>query len=437
MTTKTSGNTACRVARLRGKGKLPAFYVPVNLNPKRLPPGQRQFAAYLLNLLHWKWICWKADEHGFINLKAEYVTRVIPPAVWSTLWKHLETLGVIETDGKICAGGKRPKCRGYRIASRYRKTRRIQCSNKGLARRIRNVCSKESVPRVPVHRWLKAHLERVHFNLGLAEAIMETMEPDEGSLIPLEDYRDLLRESCLRISNGDFFLECDRFGRVHTNITSLAKQLRPCLRIEGQSLVGLDLANSQPLIAGIVARLFYQSRMARTRLRQRNFRMSGNPYHRRQISSHEPYADSPDLDEYLNVCEFGRLYETLRRPDQSREQVKRQFLTVMYSKNHWKSPMKDHFASKYPSIANMLAFLKSDDYRHASHVIQNVEATIFIHRICSWLQRERPDLPIVTIHDSIATIPAAIAYVENVIRDEFRHIGIKPTLKKEDYSAEA
>jgi hypothetical protein len=121
------------------------------------------------------------------------------------------------------------------------------------------------------------------------------------------------------------------------------------------------------------------------------------------------------------------------RPGDDRGRVKRRFLTAMYGKNHWQDSIKHQLSKHYPSVAGMLKSLKRHNYRHAAHVIQNAEATIFIHVICNRIRNDRPDLPIFTIHDSILTVPSAAPYVKSVILDEFGKLGIHPILKTEDY----
>ena len=405
----------------------PAFYVPINLDPRIVAKGQRQYAACFLSLLHWKWLCWQADDSGWIPLKHAYITRIIPDKVWPTLRERLWGKRVILWSGFWTPG---KQAQRYQIAPEYRQTKRIECTNDALARRIHEVYATETVPLLPVHRWLQEKLALLEFDLALAEKIITTMEPDTDSTMPIAEYRQMLAEMCKRIVNEDYWFMCDRFGRVHTPITSLAKELRKCLRVDGQPLVGLDLANSQPLVAGLIARQFYHSRMKAMRFRSRTFQQDGNPYHRRHLEGSE--TNRPDLNRYLEVCEAGQLYESLMQADDDRDRIKRRFLTAMYGKNHWRDPLKDQLTQLHPSVAGMLTSLKRHNYRHAAHVLQNAEAVIFIHTIADRIRQERPELPVYTIHDSILTVPPAIGYVREVILDVFDRLGVHPFLRMED-----
>ena len=217
---------------------------------------------------------------------------------------------------------------------------------------------------------------------------------------------------------------------VDTALTSLKKELRTCLKVNGQRLVGLDLANSQPLIAGLVAQQFHRSNKAAVRLRDRIFKDKSNPYHRRHLQQSD--TDRLDLKRYIEICEKGQLYESLMENGDDRDRVKCRFLTSMYGKNNWCDPLKDRLTRLYPSVAGMLTFLKAHDYRHAAHVMQNAEAVIFIHSIADRIRQERPDLPIYTIHDSILTTPDTLDYVRSIILETFERLGVYPLLRPEE-----
>jgi hypothetical protein len=47
--------------------------------------------------------------------------------------------------------------------------------------------------------------------------------------------------------------------------------------------------------------------------------------------------------------------------------------------------------------------------------------------------RERPDLPLFTIHDPVGTTPEHAEYVRGVVMREFAALGLSPTLKREIY----
>lgn len=81
----------------------------------------------------------------------------------------------------------------------------------------------------------------------------------------------------------------------------------------------------------------------------------------------------------------------------------------------------------------MLRGLKRHDHAHAAHVMQSYEATLMIPMICGRLLRERPKIPVFTIHDSLVTTPEHEEYVKGVIVRVFEMVGVVPQLKVERY----
>lgn len=468
-----------------------AFYVPVTFDSQQFPEEQRDLVHYFLNLLHWKWLCWQADDGtGYIRLKHDYLTKIIPRACWLEIRDRLVELGVIEWDQSY-----RPntKAYGFKLAHNYRKTRRVVCADDSLNRKVQKVYSQDQLSLLPVHDWLEEKLSLLDFDMPLAHSIIQTMHPDrKTNAMSDEEYRLLLTESCQKFVSGDLPLTVDKYGRVHTPVTSLSKELRRCLVVDGQNLVGLDLANSQPLIAGICAKQFYKSRMSRSRLLNKAFEEGNNPYCYRELQEMgklaeemiemNQYSTSPishgtptnlppllritteeksqpvyatrtyesaqvlhsavkpvkdaDLDDYIRLCEQGQFYESMMEPGEDRHAFKEKFYgDVFFGKTCFRSKLKDRFEARFPSIAGMLREVKKRNYRHSSWLMQNYEATIFIYTICNRIRVERPDVMLLTIHDSLLTVPGEVEYVESIIMDEFRKLGIRPTLKREDYSA--
>jgi hypothetical protein len=152
-----------------------------------------------------------------------------------------------------------------------------------------------------------------------------------------------------------------------------------------------------------------------------------------------------DVLEYLEVCERGQFYQRLMTKGEKRRTVtdpafyrrfKARVLTVLYKSNKWgrfPNEMAARLKRKYPSVMAMLKALKRHDYRHAARLMQNLESTMFIRRVCGRLMRERPDVPVLTKHDSILTTPEHAETVVQIIKEAFIKLGIKPHLKREVY----
>src|SRR5262245_26908380 len=145
---------------MKGRQKAAAFYVPNNIDLFAYPKDVRWSIAHLLNLIHMKCCFWKQDDEGFVRLKAAYLRKVIPAdqlrSVRSFLTgfyrlKHPDTGETLDPQSEerypqvieISPPQQGVQCRGYSIREPYRKTRRIECQDDTINRKIAKLCARE------------------------------------------------------------------------------------------------------------------------------------------------------------------------------------------------------------------------------------------------------------------------------------------------------
>jgi hypothetical protein len=447
----------------------PRFYVPVNEQWETAVRSEhRMTAACLLNLIHWKWLCWRGDDDGYVRLKTAYLRRLLGQDALTAVRQSLVNGQVIDWDQTYQEG---VRCMRYRLRPEYRETRLIHCDDERLTRRISRLRNEDEVRLLPVHRWLRERLLMLDFDIDRARSMIDGMLPDEDSPLMVKEYREILTEQLTRLNdqlaNETPELTCDKYGRVHTAITRLPRSQRCCLAVDGQPLHGIDLANSQPLFLGIIARRFYTDRHVRTSLRKwkplqkpLSYGRGTTPPHppitmsgkSQMVETKEGYGNrlatvfglelsgddstprSSGLDEYLNHCRDGSLYERLMDPGDDRGRLKKKlFADVLYGRDNYPSPLRERFHKRYPAIGFMLSELKASEFRRPSWLMQHVESRLFIGRICGRIREQQPDIPLVTIHDSLLTTPAYVDYVEAVARSEFECLGVSPKFHRESY----
>jgi hypothetical protein len=158
-----------------------------------------------------------------------------------------------------------------------------------------------------------------------------------------------------------------KYSRVYSNITNLKRCFRPFLRLNGKSLIGFDIANSQPLLATIEFQKFSMQKYGYIK---------------------------EDVLEYQKLCEEGKFYEyftslpELEEIDiQNDEEVRSEFKgiffgKIFYSKNiEQDNFLKLKFAEKYPTCYEAIFFLKgdknySDDYKKFPALMTKLETKI-------------------------------------------------------------
>lgn len=137
----------------------------------------------------------------------------------------------------------------------------------------------------------------------------------------------------------------------------------------------------------------------------------------------------------MTTCERGEFYESVQQPGEDRGHVKRRALIdFFYGKPSYQSPVKDRIEEKYPTFARVMSDLKKRDHRRPSWIMQSRESAMFIGRIARRVMHERPDTPLITLHDSLCSTEPHLDYLEDVARDEFRQIGVVPTFKQEQWN---
>ena len=145
-----------------------------------------------------------------------------------------------------------------------------------------------------------------------------------------------------------------------------------------------------------------------------------------------------DAAKYINLCQDGQFYEYLMEQgnvvQHDRGNFKtRFFASVFFCKN---SPIKREaklFGLIFPSVFEAVSDLKSRDYTQLSKLLQRVESSFIINRVVRALMNECPELPLYTIHDSLLTTQEHAETVRRTMMEQFRRIGLVPTINVERY----
>jgi hypothetical protein len=326
-----------------------------------------------------------------------------------------------------------------------------------------------------------------HRNL---EAVMSRFTVDEDRCRRLAcrstDKHRRRSAAILRINTGDHRMIVDnRSGRIYSAFTSLPKVIRPYLTCGGQPLVEIDVLNSQALILGVLAALCWNRRLhvneviaagregdppTEGELRESGFAYDGedredplspyvgaNPTVVRGI--HGSFTNQPgpftrhiprwspvpiqrgrlpeDLLEFIKLCEDGKvLYELAHiwgmpfsspeRYLKYRRKVKKLQFRLYYGPKPLTRGRSEVFAERFPTIARFLARLKTSDHRVVSRVLTRLESELIVDSVCGCLV---PDVPLITIHDSLITVPEHEPTVRQSIYDAYARYGVAPTLK--------
>lgn len=160
--------------------------------------------------------------------------------------------------------------------------------------------------------------------------------------------------------------------------------------------------------------------------------------------------DNEDVILFIKLCEEGTFYEYLEEqfkqiPDslklniKTRKELKEVIFTVLFTSNKFigqkRALPKKIFKGIFPNVYKIFAMTKKKAKKILPKTLQNLESKMVLDRITRRISREKPDLPIFTIHDSITTTVGNEEYVKKVMEEEIiKAIGIKPCLSMDYWS---
>ncbi len=416
-----------------------AAYIPDNPALARvlntLPPGLRRYHDHARLLLHFisakKWLG-DVDRKGYARLHSAILRKYIPNAVLGPLKAHLCSLGVITTD-PYAAG-----CRstGYRIGADFDGSpRRIVLADSLLVNKLQDWRERYSSLMDPApedvierRRDILAHMRNDLDRIHLAKPVDKIVQDVIGDGVD----PDHALYACTTIHHDDHAgLKMDAFGfRVHSIVTRTATPIRNFLRIDGNSLIELDVANAQPLILAIALQFpeTWTTYIA-------NGQHIGEGLRRPCAVAAAPLCiDGEEIRKFTLLCENGLLYESLRDSGgfRDRETAKSLlFRDVLFGRPYVCGRMTKLFAREYPTCFHAVQEIKrKHGYKAIAQVLQRLESTIIIDGVCGRLVREHPEMSFLTIHDSALAVADAADTVHRIMSEGFDRYGVRPTIRK-------
>ena len=455
------------------------FYLPETFDPLAILPAslhrRADYARYIVHLVTVYEALGRTDKRGYVRLMVELLRQIIPTRDERPLRLALVEGGVLDHDRHYTIG---EHSMGYRLTPAFsgRATTITQCQDPEVTRRVRRAKDSEyqAVPRLNVHKYLFDWLKLLEIDGERAHQIVW----DTPRLLERASRYHAVIDL---IESGDPCWSVCRMGRVHHVGTRLPKELKPTLSIDGQRLVGVDATNAQPLLLALLLRHyvendhrlpftpnFDQHRGKRT--------YSDLPNTQRPITTTRPpnpessfpsslsitlcaeaqdhsevsvnslltddrFPLPDDAQKYLRLCEDGTFYEHMQDRlrsegyDLPRKEVKPLSYTLFYGSD---APAHVHenphvrafvslFRAEFSTVARFARKVKREFGHHSylAKLMQHYEASIIINQCCRRLMKEHPDVPVVTIHDNILTVPAHVGLVSRIMAEEFLRAGVR------------
>jgi len=387
--------------------------------------------------------------------------------------------GIIECDNYYIPG---IKSLGYKFTDRYSLYDGIESYSIAIWKLKKKMeCEKMPAKHKHLYRWFeglqidqKGAMEYCadyrDFLLENPQYKVEIQYPKNGKgfkkvVKKLKDAHAFFHSSSMNIKNliqKNYRINVDdKSNRLHSVLTNMKKEVRNFLTYKGQSLVALDIRNSQPYFAiKLLDEEFYGGKKTKI-LSKSSFSTQSYPHH--ILSSLDTQSiimsvknlktpENTDVYDFIEHTSKGKFYNAFSdkiltnsgQVIQDRQVLKEIMFWVLYSDNRCMNANKKLFKEYYPSIYELFKIIKkgrdsndNSNKRRLPILLQSIESKMILDFICKRIYHDRPDLPIFTIHDSIVTTVGNELYLKNVMEEEMeKHIGYKPTLEPEYWRPE-
>lgn len=386
------------------------------------------------------------DTAGFINLNARTLQSKIHD--YKQYLKHLEENGFIRSDKKYIVG---EKSTGFLISSytSHKAFIKLIPIQSHVIKKNRTKDKNKFEATLKATRTKYPHLTK-YFNKSLQINVEEAMKKVE-ELFPEKTggirgtkigepsvwhkrYKAIIAIN--KIANQEFYYSVDdNVGRFHSNLTNIKRELRSYLTYDRQKLVNIDIKNSQPLFSLLLLNKdFYTQKNGKYTIYNipTSLLLLSNTTHSfittlNMIVKSIEKTVNQDVVIYSDMVNSGSFYkmisELIHPNDEfNKQKIKEMIFTVLFSNNRFIGQMeakpKNDFKKAFPSVYDIFRQIKVKNHVALAHILQRIESEIIIQRVAKRISVEKPQLPIFTIHDSVATTVGNEDYVSEVIKEE-------------------
>ena len=243
-------------------------------------------------------------------------------------------------------------------------------------------------------------------------------------------------------------------GRLHSVLTQLKSELRQFITFDGKRLVAVDIVNSQPYLSCV---LFNKEKFINNailpKIRLYNNSLNSKLNARKKLcKTIENASASNSVNHYIEIVKSGKLYEEfgqllvekgiLEKDDDDiiRKQAKKIVFSSIFSPNQsiaYNKAVKI-FKESFPYVYDIYSSVKKGKHRTLACTLQNLEANLVLFTACKIISEQRPEIPLLTLHDAIITTEGNEQFVYEVLYEVLSNgIGIPPTLKFERWEKAA
>lgn len=305
------------------------------------------------------------------------------------------------------------------------------------------------------YKWIDEYTQKKIVSIAADDSIRFPQIEIENAKNTAEDFKYLVRSIKDKKYNYRFSGEGHRF---YNPISNLKRELRNFLTYGGQSLVDVDIKNSQPFLSLVLfnskfweAKVHFRKKSLKYLMEDVFNNIRNSKYYNSIItlvkSNETQYSIGLKINEYRDLVLSGEFYEYIQdnfsplypnRFDE-RSKVKIEVLRILYSDPslHWLGCYKacHTFKSIFPGVSKILNDIKLVKQNYLPIILQRIESHLVIDIICKAISKIHPHIPLFTIHDNIITTKGNELIVEEIMKQEIhKWTGYEPRFGVEELS---
>lgn len=392
-------------------------YIPKNLNLGAEKHRDKYY--YILTQIYYGRIFDKRiGKSSFISLNGQFLHKVLG-GYYINYLRWLIDSGIIESDRRYEPN---KKSIGYRFTEKYRneKFRKVEITNKRLIEKIDKlkVQYEQSITN-PALIYLIKCLKSIKLDYDGANNWIE----QNISELSNYEYSNATGSIDLLYSNDSHFTVSSLSGRFYSTVTNLKRELRPFLRYDGQTLVEVDIANSQPFFLNFLLIEYYSN----------NNSIINSMSNINNISYDTRNNLPDDSRKYIDLTSKGVFYEYLMETFSyygDRDKFKKMLFARVYYNDTMKGGREEWFLFQelFPSVAEVITHHKKENYKNLSIMLQRAESDMMIYKIVPKLIENK--IFALTIHDSYLVYLKESETVKKIILEEFNNdYGLSPKVR--------
>lgn len=377
------------------------IYIPQDFDILKVLPKylhkHKDYAEYLIHLIYWKSIQQFGEKGKWVNLKYEYLRKVINYKVLSPLLRILKRKNIIICDEHYIQG---IKAKSYSLNPILldKPFKLIPLTNKIIMKK------KQHIELNPLQEELFNDLHKI------------TLSNEET--LPTEVYNEEIAK-IQAIKDKQFYLKPDLYGRVHTNLTNINKKIRKLLMVNNKPLKELDIANSQPLVFINLLK----SLLVNTQNTHPPTPTIMSPLFS-GLKNWGLLAENGHIYDFLMFKYFEKYGKTI-----TREEAKSKLYKWWFAPNYQRqSNMEKVIEEQFPEIYKLTKELKQTDYCRLAHEMQRMESKLVFGAV-KLIKSIHPERFIATIHDSFLIEEEYAEETKELITTHFRTYGLNPIIR--------